>query len=562
MARPSGRNGPRSPVALTLFVFLAATIGYFLTYQLSNDHFDRLARARQIAVYGDVPFRDFFDPGYFLTLYASALVERTLGDNLLGELLLNVLFMATGTTLAFLLAARASRSTVWGLAAAALIVVCQPRPYDYDKILFYPLGLYLCWTYVDRPTVRSLLLLSLTTAVAGMFRYDSAVYIGAAVFATIVARHWGAWPIAARQVAGVCLAILLFASPALFFIQQTAGLDDALTQIVTYARSEGSRGGIFRPAGFDIDSTAPLFARDERSRGNSIANRIGWLPGYLTPVNAGAWLYLMAAGLPVVAVLLAVRGTRNHTPEAIARIVSYATLAELAALFVLRYPIASRIGGVFPLIAIGGGVVIGAWRDAAATPGGGHEAGAATSVLRGLAAGTGIVLLVLTTASIGAIVGLPSKANLDVGQRMRAFASIPPSTGLWPGSGPVALVRYLRECTQPQDRVLASWFVGELFFFSGRGFAAGLPVVFGDHWSQPVYQERSLRLIQQQSVPIIVTMGVDGKSVYGRLAQFVAEHYEPVPGEPKDMPGVQLFVRRGLPVVRRFGESQLPCYAG
>ena len=50
----------------------------------------RLARARQIAMYGDVPFRDFFDPGYFLTLYASAFVERALGDNLLGEMLLNV----------------------------------------------------------------------------------------------------------------------------------------------------------------------------------------------------------------------------------------------------------------------------------------------------------------------------------------------------------------------------------------------------------------------------------------------------------------------------------------
>ena len=74
---------PTSRRAIAILVFLGAVVGFFCFYGSSNDHFDRLARARQIAMYGDVPFRDFFDPGYFLTLYSSALMIRVFGDNML-----------------------------------------------------------------------------------------------------------------------------------------------------------------------------------------------------------------------------------------------------------------------------------------------------------------------------------------------------------------------------------------------------------------------------------------------------------------------------------------------
>ena len=43
-----------------------------------------------------MPFKDFFDPGYFLSLYASALLIRIAGDNLFGEVVLNVLAVAAG----------------------------------------------------------------------------------------------------------------------------------------------------------------------------------------------------------------------------------------------------------------------------------------------------------------------------------------------------------------------------------------------------------------------------------------------------------------------------------
>src|SRR5262249_49250621 len=153
--------------ALALIVFAVAFVGCFVYYGVSNDHYDRLARPPPIAVYGDVPFRDFFDPGYFLTLYTSALFIRVFGENLLGEALINLTGLALGTTIVFVIARGITRSFLWGTFAALLVVLSEPRPYDYDKILFYPLGLAACWQYCERPSRSALIGLSAVIAVSG-----------------------------------------------------------------------------------------------------------------------------------------------------------------------------------------------------------------------------------------------------------------------------------------------------------------------------------------------------------------------------------------------------------
>ena len=70
-------------------LFVLSFLLHFLVFFPPNDRFERLSRARQIARYGELPFRDFLDPGYFLTLFSSAAAQRLLGDNLLGEALLS-----------------------------------------------------------------------------------------------------------------------------------------------------------------------------------------------------------------------------------------------------------------------------------------------------------------------------------------------------------------------------------------------------------------------------------------------------------------------------------------
>src|SRR5262249_18237808 len=302
---------------------------------------DRLARAHQIVAFGDVPFRDFFDPGYFLTLYASAFVERLVGHSLLGELLMNVLAMAAGATLTATMVSRVAGSRGWGLIAAVLIVGIQPRPYDYDKVLFFPLGLYACWRYADEPVRKNLIIAGGVAALGGLFRYDSGVYLFLALVATIVARHWSHPRDAARGVGGAAVAAAATLAPAAVFVQSTAGLRDALDQIRRYAIREGGNGHIFELPPFSIDWHAPLGAANS------------WLPGLATRQNAVAWLYWVAVGSPVLVLLFHWRLRRQRDRSETARLIAYATLAELLALFILRNPITARIGALVPIVTIG-----------------------------------------------------------------------------------------------------------------------------------------------------------------------------------------------------------------
>src|SRR4030095_11538052 len=163
--------------AAALF-WLSALMFSLGTYQLQNDHFDRISRARQIARYGELPFRDFFDGGYFGSEFTSAGLQLLLGDNLLGELLMNTVFIASGWTLVLLLSWRISGSLVVGLTAAVLAMLSMPRAYDFDKVFFYPLGVALCWRYIDRPGVRNAVTLGAGVLAGALYRYDTGLYLG------------------------------------------------------------------------------------------------------------------------------------------------------------------------------------------------------------------------------------------------------------------------------------------------------------------------------------------------------------------------------------------------
>src|SRR5262245_35473530 len=101
-------------------LWLAAFALSVSSYVFLDDHFDRISRARQIARYGELPFRDFLDPGYFVTEFSSAGLQLLLGDSLLADVLLSSVFVASGTTLVASLCSRVSHSMLVSLAAATL----------------------------------------------------------------------------------------------------------------------------------------------------------------------------------------------------------------------------------------------------------------------------------------------------------------------------------------------------------------------------------------------------------------------------------------------------------
>jgi hypothetical protein len=204
-------------VALVTFVYR------YLTLEFTNDHFVHLSRAFQI-VEGEVPLRDFFDPGLFLQYYASAVALLWSGHNLFGEALLTAGFVAIGSALTFLAAAWLSRSYSIAAVAAAIGILALPRLYNYPKVVFYVLAVVVGWCYVHRPGRFWAAALALTTTVAFLFRYDHGVYISISVAVLLLVRHWPKLQDTGMAMVTYGVITLVLLAPFLIFLQSTVGI--------------------------------------------------------------------------------------------------------------------------------------------------------------------------------------------------------------------------------------------------------------------------------------------------------------------------------------------------
>ena len=559
-----------------LVLWVVAFLLIIATCILTNDHFDRISRARQVARYGDLPFRDFFDPGYFMSVLASAALQRLLGDRLLGEVLLDASFIATGTVIVLLLVRRASGSLLVGAGASILALLTLPRLYDFDKFLFYPLGVLACWRYVERRSTRDLVVLGATLVAGAVFRYDTGVYIGAAALVTLIVVHWGEWRVLARRLAGLTATVACAALPFLVFVQLNGGLANAADQVVTYARREAARTRISSAPRFSFGRLATVerppppshgvrvrwaasvdeaerralaaryTLRNERPHGDpenrtwayqledvttgnvralladprvedtagidrarsAVPEEPAWtrlertvpllrvriLPGSWGDANGAAFLYFLLWGLPMAGAIAAWAGASEDARSDRARILGVATMCLALDVFVLRDPVGARVGGIAgPATILGASIAIGAWRG------------------RRLAARTGVVIAVAVTVWAVAVVAdwnthLNTRRSWArrLSDNARLISTSPTALHNLPNPELRGVVAYLRECTGPEDRVYASWFVPELYFYAQRGFAAGMPVTFGGHWSAPRFVNRMVAIFAAQSVPIVI----------------------------------------------------------
>ena len=565
-----------------VFVWVLAWLFTLTVYTFTDDHFDRISRARQITRYGELPFRDFFDPGYFLTEFVSAAVQRVAGDNLLGEMLLTSAFIATGALVVMLLVRRITPSATTAAVITVLVVVASPRPYDFDKFFFYPFGILLCWHYIDRRTVRSLLWLAGAVVAAGMFRYDNGMFIAVAALVTIVAVHVREAATMMRRAGVFAAACLVWAIPYLVFLQMTAGIVDAASQMIDYARREGARtriaevptdvfsdlrieplqppppdriqvrwnpaadeerqqletryrlhGGVAR--GDPADHTW-LYEIQDVSRENlraliddprvadthlvdramarltsqeSFARRLHrnipllrrWDVSWSASGAAGL-LYYFFVGVPIVAAAMAF--TRRMEIAERARVLGAVAVALPVAVFILRDPIVARLGG-----AAGPVAVVGAWLWSRV-----H----ASWAIRAAAA----VVIVSAVVATGVDVE-PSRLR----RVMEQASMSPPSTALVLDREEAGLVDYLRRCTRPDDRVFAAWFVPQLYFFSSRGFAGGMVVTFGGHWSDPARQHRIVAKLKSEPVPVAIFQddGSEFRATYPIVDDYLRANY-------------------------------------
>jgi hypothetical protein len=230
----------RTGAVFALF-WVVALVFCLATLNLLDDHFGRISPGRQILVFGELPFRDFLDAGYFLTEFSSAAVQWLFGQNLAGELVLNAVFIATGSLVVCVLARRVTGSLAAAVATGTLALLALPRAYDYDKVLFYPLVIWLAWRWLEQPRRSRLIGLALSLTMAGLYRYDNAAFLGLAVLAGVGVATWGNLREFVGRAGLLVIATAAVSTPAVLFVEAHGGLVNAVDQAVAYGVRERDR---------------------------------------------------------------------------------------------------------------------------------------------------------------------------------------------------------------------------------------------------------------------------------------------------------------------------------
>lgn len=187
----------------------------------TNDDFLHVVLARQILA-GDLPVRDFFDLGTWLTYGISATSQVILGHRLLAEAVVVGLALAASTYLVFRVVHELTGSTMAAVVSAILLVVAGPRGYSYPKIIVYAVAATMWWWYVTQPTRGKLLAFGAWVAAAFYFRGDHGVYVAAILALAVIAAHGISWASVVRvcQAGGVAFVLV---TPVFVMIAATVG---------------------------------------------------------------------------------------------------------------------------------------------------------------------------------------------------------------------------------------------------------------------------------------------------------------------------------------------------
>ena len=231
-------SGRRRSIAAGAAIFVLAFL-YVLpeAADFIDDHFMHVAWGRQL-LYGRWPVRDMVVLGLPLQYALSAAFEWTFGYRLLSEGLIVALAFATGALLTFVLARRASGSTLIGVLAAVFQVAVAPRTYGYPKIVLYAAAILALWMYVDRPSRRRLALLGAIVGVGFYLRHDHGLYLGVVAAGMVILRHTGDWAVGLRRLATLAALCALAIAPYLIYAQFQMGVVSYVNDIRAIAERE------------------------------------------------------------------------------------------------------------------------------------------------------------------------------------------------------------------------------------------------------------------------------------------------------------------------------------
>lgn len=505
---------------------------------LSNDHYMHLAWAQQVLL-GDVPGRDFVDPGMPL-MYAASAAVQALWPGPLSELVLASAMMALAAGLTCWLAATLTGSVLLGTAAALVEILLPTRLYGYPKILVPPLVLTALYFFVRKPTTVRLVVLGVCTAVAMLLRHDLGALAWAAAMTGLLVAGDRSDGLGLGFRYSLVTALLLL--PYAAAVQWSVGLVEAFREALEFARGDAHQ------------FLAPWSLLPQLAGSGPRTSPAIWLFYVCWTLIAAGWLLVL---------------TRQTDRTCTGRPVAVAALVLLScyAMLILRHPPAGRVPDMAAVLAIAG-----AWIMA--------ELGATVRLIRRpvprllLATGLGVCILSAATAAV-AMADLESRVGrtgisrgtAGIAARVAAVHQAGtkwPWARYWPAGEVPQAIDYLRQCTGPRDRVLVTWFAPEYYFFSQRGFGAGHayfspPRAFTDARDRA----KMVRRLESQPVPVVLineTARAEFAAAYPELDAFLQESYRPAGAFTiRDGSQITIGVRTALEAFDAYGPDRWPC---
>lgn len=538
---------------------------------LVDDHFFYLVRGWQM-LYGDLPDRDFVDPGAPLTFVFAALTQQWIGPGVWSEMAFCCALLALATALTYLCARRLSGSVVIGILAAVFQAALQPRLYSYAKLAVYAVAVPCLWQFLDSPTRWRRSVLAVVTAVALLLRHDHGVFVGLLTVVAIAMLPSLSWRERARQVVLYGALVVALLSPYLVYLQVNGGVVTHFVTANAWAQHDRERAPLVLPEW----ERGPLIGDAAKEGPN------WWDQGVFREAKRQfvPWTFWFLMALPLLG--LATLPLWNDRwpvawPRARQKVALVVVLGVLVNWGFLRGNLQSRFGDVSVvagfllacLLAVGMALARGR------TQVGGGSAAVATLVRLVAAA------LVVTGTAVTCFVLTPSfahrmeSANLTERseQWWERMALIRERGTTWPlegwakaeDEGLLRLAFYLRDCTAPSDRTLVSDYWPQVTALAQRPFAAGHGDLRPGFFDTPADQALTVSRMRAQRVPLVI------HPVGERLERFTSEFkdvnaylntaYRTV-GQfdlGNDIE-VTLLASRAIPPVGTWRDTGWPCY--
>ncbi|MEQ1757427.1 MAG: hypothetical protein ABL986_03850 [Vicinamibacterales bacterium] len=508
---------------------------------LTDDHFFYVVRGWQI-LFGQLPVRDFVDPGAPLTFLLSAaaqLVDR----GTVSEMVLCAVSLAIGAGLTCWAAILVSDSLLVGLASGLFQVAMMARYYNHPKILVYAVAIPLLWAYATRQTRGRLVAIAVTTAVAFLLRHDHGVFVAIAMATLLLALRAPSLATRLRHAAAYGALVLALLTPYFLYLTLNGG-------ILFHAR------------------TAMSWSERDRDRAPLI------LPGFTMPAFAQAnsipWTFYTIEILPVLALLMLLRtpsAFRPDWPEARAKVAMLAVLAIVLNVGFIRGSLNARFADVsVPQAILGAWLLLGCYRLLVQ---GRWESGrpAAWAIRYALPA---VIISMMVGVMAGRTEALSAHdAPLTLGRLRYTFDRYRP---LWPLSRwanpdspeTMVLAMYLEQCTEPTDFIFMSPYLPQVVALANRPFAGGHGDLRPDFFNTEEHQRLTVARLESQRVPVafIATENAEGfPTSFPIVSTYMRQRFEALgTRQLADGLKVDVFVDRSRTPVGTYAPLDLPCY--